>query len=51
MPEIKINAVQLVRSIRDKNYEVNKGKSHKEIMSTYRERASNLFKKPIASPK
>ena len=36
MPESKINAIELVRSIRDKNYEINKGKSHKEIMSIYR---------------
>lgn len=37
------DCVKMVRDIRDRHFEENKGKSRKEVIAKYREKASKFF--------
>jgi hypothetical protein len=39
----KNNCVKMVREIRDRHFEENKGKSRKEVIEHYRQKASKFF--------
>jgi len=45
MEKLKIKAVEMVRQIRDQNYEELKGKTHQEIIALYNKKAAAFHAK------